>query len=149
MTLNVTPADRLHVVARLWADGHSTGEIASTLQCTRNAAAGYVHRAKKRGLIEARAYVPAIKAAPPVLVPPKPVPPRKGPAKSFAPKAPTAAAPCTEKGTVKLADLERHHCRWPCGHPGQPDFAFCGSERLTGSSYCDAHTARAWRSSNG
>lgn len=39
--------------------------------------------------------------------------------------------------------LKPHHCRWPLGHPGEPDFGFCGRRRTTGSSYCAAHRRRS------
>lgn len=45
----------------------------------------------------------------------------------------------------RLFDLENHHCRWPVGEVGGPDFFFCGSPEANmreGRSYCPAH---AWR----
>ncbi len=39
----------------------------------------------------------------------------------------------------QLLDLEQHHCRWPYGDPGKPDFFFCGATAIKGSSYCHAH----------
>jgi GcrA cell cycle regulator len=46
---------------------------------------------------------------------------------------------------VALPDLEPHHCRWPLGHVGDPDFGFCGHERRVGSSYCPGHSRVAFR----
>lgn len=41
---------------------------------------------------------------------------------------------------VHLADLERHHCRWPHGDPRDAaNFRFCGEARETGASYCSFH----------
>lgn len=37
---------------------------------------------------------------------------------------------------VALLDLEPHHCRWPVR---DAPYAFCGSQKMDGSSYCDPH----------
>lgn len=42
-----------------------------------------------------------------------------------------------------LLDLEPHHCRWPVGDVGTPDFFFCGADKAEGSSYCPVHRDRA------
>lgn len=43
-----------------------------------------------------------------------------------------------------LFELERHHCRWPVGEPGTPEFFFCGAPKSDESSYCPAHHFRAY-----
>ena len=45
---------------------------------------------------------------------------------------------------VSLADLERHHCRFPVGDPKLSDFGFCGCRPFPGSVYCEAHARRAY-----
>ena len=35
-------------------------------------------------------------------------------------------------------------CRWPIGHPGEPDFHFCTERALVGKPYCAEHTALAY-----
>lgn len=42
-------------------------------------------------------------------------------------------------------DLTERMCRWPIGHPGEADFHFCGSARVPGRPYCDAHCNVAYR----
>jgi len=38
-----------------------------------------------------------------------------------------------------------HNCRWPLGHPGDPEFKFCGElVRNVGAPYCHEHTERAY-----
>lgn len=39
-----------------------------------------------------------------------------------------------------------NHCRWPEGDPKHPDFHFCEEQTKQGSSYCEAHHARAYQS---
>lgn len=35
-------------------------------------------------------------------------------------------------------------CCWPQGHPGEPDFHFCGDTAEPGKPYCSTHAARAY-----
>lgn len=36
-------------------------------------------------------------------------------------------------------------CKWPIGHPGDPDFYFCGKETVPGKPYCGEHCLIAYR----
>ena len=36
-------------------------------------------------------------------------------------------------------------CKWPIGHPGDPDFYFCGKEVIPGKPYCGEHCLIAYR----
>nr|HMN55575.1 GcrA family cell cycle regulator [Sphingopyxis sp.] len=36
-------------------------------------------------------------------------------------------------------------CRWPMGHPGEPDFHFCGEAVNPGFPYCVEHCGRAYQ----
>ncbi|MDQ0462611.1 GcrA cell cycle regulator [Caulobacter ginsengisoli] len=47
------------------------------------------------------------------------------------------------QGGVAMAEVERHHCRWPFGDPERRDFRFCGARKARGS-YCSAHAAIAF-----
>lgn len=38
-----------------------------------------------------------------------------------------------------METLEAHHCRFPIGDPGHPDFRFCGAQKFEGLSYCATH----------
>ncbi len=46
---------------------------------------------------------------------------------------------------TSLLDLSDKVCRWPMGHPGEPDFHFCGSEVNPGFPYCVEHCGRAFQ----
>jgi len=46
---------------------------------------------------------------------------------------------------VAAKHLTEKMCRWPIGHPGDPDFSFCGKGRLAGRPYCGEHCAVAYR----
>jgi len=46
---------------------------------------------------------------------------------------------------TSLLDLSDKVCRWPMGHPGEPDFHFCGEAVNPGFPYCVAHCGRAYQ----
>ncbi|WP_447762671.1 GcrA family cell cycle regulator [Sphingopyxis panaciterrae] len=46
---------------------------------------------------------------------------------------------------TSLLDLNDRICRWPMGHPGEPDFHFCGQAVNPGFPYCVEHCGRAYQ----
>ncbi len=46
---------------------------------------------------------------------------------------------------TSLLDLSEKVCRWPMGHPGEPDFHFCGEPVNPGFPYCVEHCGRAYQ----
>ncbi|HEY0313852.1 MAG TPA: GcrA family cell cycle regulator [Allosphingosinicella sp.] len=46
---------------------------------------------------------------------------------------------------TSLLDLNEKICKWPIGHPGEPDFHFCGSPANPGFPYCVAHCGVAYQ----
>ena len=44
-----------------------------------------------------------------------------------------------------LLDLNDRICKWPLGHPGEPDFHFCGEKVNPGFPYCVAHCSHAYQ----
>jgi GcrA cell cycle regulator len=44
-----------------------------------------------------------------------------------------------------LLDLTEKVCKWPMGHPGEPDFHFCGEPVNPGFPYCVEHCGRAYQ----
>ena len=44
-----------------------------------------------------------------------------------------------------LLDLSDKICKWPLGHPGEPDFHFCGDKVNPGFPYCVAHCGHAYQ----
>ncbi len=45
---------------------------------------------------------------------------------------------------LTVVALKERMCRWPVGHPGEPDFHFCGGEARPNSPYCSEHHVRAY-----
>jgi GcrA cell cycle regulator len=46
---------------------------------------------------------------------------------------------------TSLLDLNDRICKWPIGHPGEPDFHFCGSPANPGFPYCVDHCGVAYQ----
>jgi GcrA cell cycle regulator len=44
-----------------------------------------------------------------------------------------------------LLDLNEKVCKWPIGHPGEPDFHFCGNPSNPGFPYCVEHCGVAYQ----
>ncbi len=68
-----------------------------------------------------------------------PIPP--APPRRLVPAKPSAEI--ADKTT--LLDLNEKVCRWPMGHPGEPDFHFCGTAVNPGFPYCVEHCGRAYQ----
>ncbi len=65
-----------------------------------------------------------------------PAPPRR-----LVPAKPSAEI----AGKTGLLDLNDKICKWPLGHPGEPDFHFCGDKVNPGFPYCVAHCGHAYQ----
>ena len=46
---------------------------------------------------------------------------------------------------TSLLDLNDRICKWPMGHPGEPDFHFCGKPANPGYPYCVDHCGVAYQ----
>ncbi|MFL9840959.1 GcrA family cell cycle regulator [Sphingomonas sp. ST-64] len=49
------------------------------------------------------------------------------------------------EGKTSLLDLNDRICKWPLGHPGEPDFHFCGDKVNPGFPYCVEHCGHAYQ----
>jgi GcrA cell cycle regulator len=77
---------------------------------------------------------------------------RQGPGDQQAPIPPAPprrlvpAKPSPEMAEkTSLLELNDRVCRWPMGHPGEPDFHFCGEKVNPGFPYCVEHCGRAYQ----
>ena len=68
-----------------------------------------------------------------------PIPP--APPRRLVPAKPSAEV----ADKTSLLDLNDRVCRWPMGHPGEPDFHFCGDKVNPGFPYCVEHCGRAYQ----
>ncbi|MES2120237.1 MAG: GcrA family cell cycle regulator [Pseudomonadota bacterium] len=46
---------------------------------------------------------------------------------------------------TSLLELNDRICKWPIGHPGEPDFHFCGQQANPGFPYCVEHCGVAYQ----
>ncbi|HEX5237534.1 MAG TPA: GcrA family cell cycle regulator, partial [Sphingomicrobium sp.] len=77
---------------------------------------------------------------------------RQGPGEQQAPIPPAPprrlvpAKPSPEVADkTGLLDLNDRICKWPMGHPGEPDFYFCGAPANPGFPYCVEHCGVAYQ----
>lgn len=160
------PDQRIDDLRRLWAEGHSTREIASRLRTTHSAIVGKAHRLglpsrpspirppnpDRRSREEARRIATDNQRAKRhrraeervAAKPPKPIrSARLIPTTLNRPLAPAprpkAAAyiPPPKYGRVV-------ECCWPIGEPGTPRFHFCDVPSEPGRPYCLAHVGKAY-----
>ncbi|WP_294313444.1 GcrA family cell cycle regulator [uncultured Sphingomonas sp.] len=68
------------------------------------------------------------------------------PATPAPPRRLVPAKPSPEiAGKTTLLDLNDRICKWPLGHPGEPDFHFCGEKVNPGFPYCVEHCGHAYQ----
>ncbi|MEQ9447740.1 MAG: GcrA family cell cycle regulator [Rhodospirillaceae bacterium] len=148
--------ERVEVLKKLWAEGHSASQIAKQLGgVTRNAVIGKVHRLGLSG----RATPSRPVKRPPRLARPKP---RLRPDGSVT--APTTTpeetrirrsdqhaiiqalqpAPVADGEAATILTLRDSMCKWPIGDPADPKFAFCGRKSDCGP-YCAEHAKVAFQ----
>jgi len=134
--------ERVTVLKKLWGEGKTAAEIASTLGgVTRNAVIGKAHRLKLSN--RASPIVSSKKAKKPKVV-------KTGKAK---PANANVAPPKKEKildsdlnrPRLPLAGLGAQDCRWPMGDPQHDDFGFCGDHVASGVPYCLEHAQVAYQ----
>ena len=145
--------ERVDVLKKLWAEGHSASQIAKELGgVTRNAVIGKVHRLGLSG----RATPSRPVKRPPRLARPKPrlqpdgtvIAPKPmtlanadEPLRSAEKVAMAAALPpqkLSDGEAATILTLRDSMCKWPIGDPADPKFAFCGRKAQSGP-YCSEH----------
>jgi GcrA cell cycle regulator len=166
--------ERIDQLKSLWEQGMTASQIADALGgVSRNAVIGKAHRLGLQSRpspvrsSDASADEPAAPTPPPAAkADPVPPPPRQAavapepvpvtPSSLHEPVAPASppapprrmvpAKPSAEiRDKTGLLDLNDKICKWPIGHPGEPDFHFCGQPVNQGFPYCLSHCAVAYQ----
>lgn len=147
------PEAEVNQLLTLWESGLPASRIAAALGTgkSRNAVLGKLHRL---GKLDGK---PIERETEERERPRPPRPPRAQPSMPDVPQRPRLVKPEPEplvivapvparKGgePITVALLEPHHCRWPHGDPGTPEFHFCGAPNNGISSYCQFHAAKAF-----
>ena len=131
--------ERGATVTRLWNEGLTTAEIGRAVGMSKNAVVGKAHRLQ---------------------LPPRPSPIRRGKSYPSTPRpsngAKVANARKAATGSAGIVTQIKPRapqpplavgnaaCKWPTGHPGEPDFHFCGEHALLGKPYCPEHYRKAY-----
>lgn len=144
--------DRIELLRKSWESGMTASQIAEMLGegISRNAVIGKAHRLGlqsrpspvKNGEPHAEEAAPAPAAAAPAA----PAPARTDPAAAArAAPARKAARAAARPARTTLLELSEKVCKWPIGHPGEPDFHFCGKPSNPSFPYCAEHCAVAYQ----
>lgn len=156
--------DRIAKLKHGWESGKTATQIAEMLgeNVTRNAVIGKAHRlglesrpspVKSAAADIAPAAAPAARPAPPAASPVPAASAASAPP-AAATAAPAAASPqpraaakpkAGKQARTTLLDLNEKVCKWPIGHPGEPDFHFCGKPTQPGFPYCNEHCLVAYQ----
>lgn len=127
--------ERVSLLKKLWGEGKTAAEIATTLGgVTRNAVIGKAHRLKLSNRMS------------PIQTSKKP----KAPANTSTPPAPPKRQRNKNidipKGKgLSLLELKPSMCRWPSGDPRDEDFGFCGEHSVESLPYCEEHAKVAYQ----
>ncbi|MFN3699931.1 MAG: GcrA family cell cycle regulator [Alphaproteobacteria bacterium] len=127
--------ERVALLKKLWGEGKTAAEIATTLGgVTRNAVIGKAHRLKLSNRLSP--IQPAKKTKTPANTSTPPAPPKRV-------KVKTEDIP---RGLgLSLMELKPNMCRWPSGDPRDDDFGFCGGHAIPGLPYCEEHARIAYQ----
>ena len=138
--------ERERKLRTLWKKGHTASQIARLIgETTRNAVIGKAHRLKLESRIASKrssTTTPNVKLKNDVEIKREKLS-RKARFKSllldknFEPENPKS-----------LEELHDEICRWPIGHPNEPDFYFCGRKSMKDFSYCKLHVLYAFQPKN-
>jgi len=118
--------EKIDKLQKLWGKGLTASQIAEKLGdgITRNAVIGKAHRLK---------------------LPSRPSPVKAEPVKKDPAPASEVKVELDESKKTSLLDLTEQTCKWPIGHPGDPDFYFCGKPSRPGVPYCPDHCLMAFQ----
>jgi len=136
--------ERVDKLKQLWGKGNTAGQIASIIgEVTRNAVIGKAYRLnlaaksvqKKNSFNQVSQNQENI-----------PQPERKARRSRF--KSLLLDKSFEPENPKSLEELHDGICRWPIGHPNEPDFYFCGRKSMKDFSYCKLHVLYAFQPKN-
>jgi GcrA cell cycle regulator len=138
--------DNVSQLRNLWDQGLPTAQIGKLLGFTKNAVVGKAHRIgleRRPSPIRRTAVKPDRKKAR------SPVIPKLNFENNSNNSIEQKEIGITKKifyPTVKnfFSTKTKRGCEWPEGHPDEPEFRFCGNERLGDKPYCLDHCAVAY-----
>ena len=136
--------ERVDKLKQLWGKGDTASQIASIIgEVTRNAVIGKAYRLnlaaksiqKKNNFNQVSQHQENA-----------PQPERKTRKSRF--KSLLLDKSFEPENPKSLEELHDEICRWPIGHPNEPDFYFCGRKSMKDFSYCKLHVLYAFQPKN-
>jgi len=125
----------------LWGKGNTAGQIASIIgEVSRNAVIGKAYRLKlsEKSYSKNINYKQTLRNHENI-----PQPERKTRRSKF--KSLLLDKNFEPENPKSLEELNDEICRWPIGHPDEPNFYFCGRKSMKDFSYCKLHVLYAFQ----
>ena len=137
----VWTVDRIDKLKQLWGKGNTANQIAQIIgDVTRNAVIGKANRLDLSSKLLPKSSIHASnslhKGKSTNL-------PKKGERLKF--KSFIIEKNFEPENPIQLEELNDNTCKWPTGHPNEPNFYFCGRKSLKHFSYCKLHLLYAFQ----
>ena len=136
--------EKVSKLKKLWGKGNTAGQIASILgEVTRNAVIGKAYRLNlaAKSILKNNNFKQVSQLEKNAAQPKRTTRRNKFKSllldKNFEPENP-----------ISLEELNDEVCRWPIGHPDEPNFYFCGRKSMKDFSYCKLHVLYAFQPKN-
>ena len=136
--------EKISKLKELWGKGNTAAQISSIIgEVTRNAVIGKAYRLKlsEKSLSKNINFKQTSRNLENVSQPERKT--RKNKFKSL-----LLDKNFESENPKSLEELHDEICRWPIGHPNEPDFYFCGRKSMKDFSYCKLHVLYAFQQKN-
>ena len=136
----VWTVDRIDKLRQLWGKGNTANQIAQIIgDVTRNAVIGKANRLNLSNKLSPKSTINNsnnFHKKKPTNIP-------EGKRVKF--KSLIIEKNFEPENPIQLEELNDNTCKWPTGHPNEPNFYFCGRKSLKYFSYCKLHLLYAFQ----
>ena len=136
----VWTVDKIDKLKQLWGKGNTASQIAQIIgDVTRNAVIGKANRLNLSNKLSPKSTINNLNnfhKKKPTNIP-------KGKKVKF--KSLIIEKNFEPENPIQLEELNDNTCKWPTGHPNEPNFYFCGRKSLKYFSYCKLHLLYAFQ----
>ena len=136
----VWTVDKIDKLKQLWGKGSTASQIAQIIgDVTRNAVIGKANRLNLSNKLSPKSTINNSNN----FHKKKPTNILKGKKVKF--KSLIIEKNFEPENPIQLEELNDNTCKWPTGHPNEPNFYFCGRKSLKYFSYCKLHLLYAFQ----